>query len=343
MMDNNSETLPVYISSRKEKFIYLIDIVGTCNLRCVSCPVGNYTKEEYAETGRTRGIMGIDKFRKILDKIKSDDVAENVVIGLYNWGEPALHPDLVQMLTMIKEYGFNANLSSNFSLPDLDIRKIVAAEPGFLRISVSGYTQEVYSQTHQQGSIQMVISNLYRLRHFMDKLNKSFYVEIYYHLYRHNVGADLENMQRLATELKFTFNVDFAYSMLFHKTLKYLDGEQLSEKDNELLDLLLISPKERMELALPYKQYDCHIRSDIISIDYDGSVPLCCATYETTGYTMAPDFTQISHDDLQSKRYQHELCKECMNKAQHVAAMHEPRDKIFKLGNQRIQEERMKR
>src|SRR5262245_61296444 len=47
-------------------YFFMIDIVGTCNLRCPSCAVGNYP-----QTAAT-GLMSLDTYRAILNKINKE-------------------------------------------------------------------------------------------------------------------------------------------------------------------------------------------------------------------------------------------------------------------------------
>ena len=46
-------------------------------------------------------------------------------------------------------------------------------------------------------------------------------------------------------------------------------------------------------------------------INFDKSVPLCCGTYLPENY-IAQDFLKISHNDLQKKKYDNDLCARCM-------------------------------
>jgi hypothetical protein len=61
-----------------------LDIVGTCNLRCPSCPNGN------APELRSRsGIMAPRLLEAILDKALGE--CEPALVSLFNWTEPLLH------------------------------------------------------------------------------------------------------------------------------------------------------------------------------------------------------------------------------------------------------------
>jgi len=54
-------------------YMYYIDIVGTCNLRCPSCPVGNYLPHDFMDLQRPKGFMKLALFEQILDKIKREN------------------------------------------------------------------------------------------------------------------------------------------------------------------------------------------------------------------------------------------------------------------------------
>ena len=73
-------------------FYYYIDIVGSCNLRCPSCPVGNYAAQ------MPKGLMRLDKYKQIVEKIIAEHPGERIFIDLYNWGEPILHKQLPEII-----------------------------------------------------------------------------------------------------------------------------------------------------------------------------------------------------------------------------------------------------
>jgi hypothetical protein len=56
--------------------------------------------------------------------------------------------------------------------------------------------------------------------------------------------------------------------------------------------------------------YDCELRFNMMSINYDGSVGLCCSTYAQSNQ-LADNFLDHSHEDLQAMKYQQSFCKKC--------------------------------
>ena len=56
---------------------YYIDIVGSCNLRCPSCAVGNYPGQI------PKGVMPLEKYKRIVEKIIAEHPGERLFIDLY--------------------------------------------------------------------------------------------------------------------------------------------------------------------------------------------------------------------------------------------------------------------
>ena len=69
------------------RFNYQVDVAGMCNLRCISCPRGNWPRH------RKPGLMSATTYAGLVDKILRDDPWTGIVT-LYNWGEPLLNPEL---------------------------------------------------------------------------------------------------------------------------------------------------------------------------------------------------------------------------------------------------------
>lgn len=295
----------------KPKFcMYYIDIVGTCNLRCPSCPNGNYQVSDFTGIRRPKGFMQVSLFEKILAKIKQENSDyEHVVIAVYNWGEPLIHPEFPRFIAAIRAQGFYSDVSTNLNIRD--VKSVVEASPDKLIVSLSGYSPAVYSQTHKRGDSHLVVANLYMLRYYMERLHKNFPVELSYHLYRHNVGYDIERIMSIANELGFWFCSDHTYLMPLEKNLAYFDGT-LSSQQQAIVALMLIKPEEQLELANLHTLTNC-VLWERPTINFDGSVALCCAAYDYQ-HNIAPNFLEVSHSELEARKRIHKLCKICMDK-----------------------------
>lgn len=318
---------------RNKVFTYWIDIVGTCNLRCPTCPTGNFLDDEFNVGRNPTGFIDIGLYERILDKIRADNVADRIEVHLYNWGEPLLHPKVADIIALTKEKGFYCGVSSNLNL-EKQLKDVVKAAPDFLRVSLSGYYQDSYKQTHQRGDIRVVKSNMYRLRTMLDQYDSKTSVQVLYHVYRHNAGDDLAMMIKLCEELGFGLDPVWAFFMPLEKTLDYLDGK-ITAADQKTIDMLAMDPKEVAEFALPFREADCGLRHSQITMNMDGSVPLCCATFDRE-HIVAESFLDISHEDLQRARYDNPMCGACMEKGQHVYFSYNVGKKLDELGEETL-------
>jgi len=255
--------------------------------------------------------MAVSLFTQIVDKIRREiGPGAPSSIALYNWGEPLLHPDLPTLIQIAKERGFGVMLSSNLNRPR-DLPAVVAAGPAFFRVSVSGSANDSYRLTHRGGDVTRVVKNMRALRDLMDRCGATFHVQVMYHVYLHNTGEDLERMRTLCEELRFAMTSVPAFLMPLEKNVAYRTGD-LPLADREIVARLAVSPEEADEIVRPLATpgRDCELRADQLTINFDGSVALCCATY--THPNVSKSFLEQSIADLQVRRYADRGCELCM-------------------------------
>lgn len=292
---------------------YFVDVVGTCNLRCPSCPVGNW------ESPMPKGIMELPHFQQIVQTIRSrHDTAQRLFVDLYNWGEATLHPRLADIIKHVKQSGMGCGISTNMNVFPA-MRDVVKAGPDYIRISLSGFYDETYRRTHARGSAFAVKSNMYRLRELLDRHdNKETVVQVGYHIYKTNFPRDFLKMRELCDELGFLFDPVIASFMPAEKAADNVDGH-IAPADQDLHDILVI-PMSR--IAQIYREEgitveDCHYRKSRTSINFDGSVSLCCAVYDRDKI-IADDFLAVDAEDLRQRKYGHDFCGTCMKRNLHL-------------------------
>lgn len=309
-----------------------IDIAGTCNLRCPSCPTGNARDE-----AKPVGFMPLERFSRILAKIAAEMPEKRVGIALYDWGEPLLHPQAAQFIEAVRAYPkFWCAVSSNLSLNRIDLEGVVRARPHWFRVSLSGFFQETYGRSHRRGDIELVKANMRRLREEMTRQKMTFPVEVAYHLYKHNAGDDLAHMKALCQELKFTFRPMWASFYPLEKVMDYVEGD-VSDQDLELIELLAIRPRELLAAALPHKSMGCALQTDRTVINHDGTVQLCDATY-TRGNVIARDFLEVSQAELMATKSQHPTCTKCLAGGYHAMMVSQGVEAVEPIANARIAE-----
>ena len=294
-----------------QSYIYVLEIAGNCNLRCPSCPVGNMPDEP-----RARGLMPLNLFEQILDKIALDRPNTPIVIHLFNWGEPLLHPQLHLFVRAIRARGWRSIVSTTLNI-DRGLRQLVQAEPDVLKVSMSGWTQHDYGSTHVRGKVDKVKANLRQLRSLLDQGPPSqtgcagMQVVIGYHLYKHN-SAGAEQARAFAASLGFAYMENNAVLMPVERNLDVLAG-RADVLTQEIVSRLPIHPVEvaRLNRSRRSGQFDCELRFNMTAIDSDGAVALCCGTY-SRHLRLHPSFLHVSRQDLDEAKYRSTFCKECM-------------------------------
>jgi MoaA/NifB/PqqE/SkfB family radical SAM enzyme len=287
---------------------FTIDIAGICNLKCPSCA---HTMEGIVNP---KGFMSFVDFKKISAKmIKEVGLVSHVC--LYSWGEPLLHKELDLCVEHLHHLGIAAAVSSNLSIESSErIEKLIQASPDYLKISLSGFYPEVYGTTHTGGDVNLVKSNLYRLRYLIDKHKAPVFVEVNYHLYKNNTGEDLSRMKELCVELGFVLSPCYANITPVERLFDYCEG-RLDEKTAELFKLLLVGVDKGLEIAGPHKHLPCRFRTNQVNINWDRSVPLCCVCFDRKSSIVSGDYLKDSLKDISIRKEKHPLCKKCVKYA----------------------------
>lgn len=306
--------------------LYLIDIVGTCNLRCPSCPVGNMKGSFIGET-RKKGFMPFELFQRVVEKAsrESAESGQPLNIALYNWGEALMHPEINRFVTYLHEQNITFNISTNLN-NEIDYTEIIKSEPELFRVSLSGGLNETYQKNHKGGDINLVISNLYKLRHQIDKSKKlhgtkELPVQVYYHLYKDNCDDDIAIIYDICINLGFYFMPGIAQLMPLEKLI-YAAGkmDKFTEQDQQVIDRLFFTVEESSQIAAMNPMRQCVLLENQVVINFDGSVPVCCAVYDPI-FTVAPDFLAVPLGMLQEQRRQSSICSICMENHFHAVAV----------------------
>ncbi|MCP5269308.1 MAG: hypothetical protein H6943_09750 [Zoogloeaceae bacterium] len=298
--------------SRYCDLFYTVDVMGTCNLKCLSCAHGA-TEEKFP-----RGLMKLETYRHVIDKI----VAENDLvthISLYSWGEPFLNPALPEMVAYLHQHDIAAALSSNLSIKnEALLHKVMQQDPEYLKVSLSGFYPEAYSDTHNGGDVYLVRSNLLRLRHYINKYRLHTVVDVNYHLYNNNNGKNLERMRELCNELGFFLSTTYALVMPLERVIEKLEG-RASPTTRVLEEKLLVNIEEGITAAATsnhqpttYTADNCPFMTNQTIINWDLSVPICCTTFNRGPNIVANDFLKVSKAEIFANKQQASICGTCV-------------------------------
>jgi MoaA/NifB/PqqE/SkfB family radical SAM enzyme len=281
--------------------LILWDLVGSCNLKCPSCPMGSM------RGSNPRGFITDELFKAILAKLKREFACRP--LHFYNWTEPLLHPKIIEYCRSAAAAGFHVHLSSNLNhLPDPS--GLVTCGVKTIRISLSGYSQATYRIGHRGGDIERVKANMRRLAEARQATGSRTRIHVYFHKYRHNLN-EMRAMEALAEELGFGFVADWAFLMPLEKILAYAGGT-LPEDERIFADRHFLPQLDRA-LRLVQEQggrdRPCALIEQLV-LDHLGRATLCCATYDS-GSNVIDDYLSLDWAQLQQARYRHATCTQC--------------------------------
>ena len=291
----------IIASGRKSVYI---DISGVCNLRCKSCQVSNH--DETMFDYHNRGFMKSELYEKIIKKVKRE-LPEVKCVFLYIFGEPLLNRNLPDIIKITHEQGLYAILSTNLSM-EVELEKIIQANPDCIKISLSGYSQSIYSTTHNGGNIDLVKANMLKMKDYIKKNHASTSVIVGYHLYNNNLQEETQ-MKQLCSECDFLFQSSKAeYCNVFKKW----GLAEFSTEDKKFIEQYYSNSKEILN-KLPIKNKNasgCGYLDEGLFIDYNGDVILCCSVMHKDA--VFGNYLSKDLDEINKSRKCSWICKACM-------------------------------
>lgn len=281
-----------------------VDVAGTCNLRCISCPRGNEVVQP------PTGSMSAATYRKVLDKLLSE-IPLLGSVQLYTWGEPLLNPELPEIVAMTRDAKVLSAISSNLNYSK-NLQQVVAARPDWFKVSCSGW-EESYELTHTGGRWDVFLPNLRRLAQLRDSLHPEMQITVNYHLYKHNLGADYRRMEALCKDLSLIFRPSPAYLYPADVVMEFVDGKEISEAARQTIPLLMMSLDEgiaraRQRASLPCPEERC------FPINWDCSVRSCGVFFRPF---IADNFLETPIKEIIERKRKSKLCVECKKRGIH--------------------------
>lgn len=282
--------------------IYELDVIRLCNLKCPSCPQGNCPGAPFTET------MTVERFEKILAHILA--ITPNVAhIGLYSWGEPFLHKQLDVFIEMVNDAGIPCFLSSNFS-HEISIEPALRAGVDFFRVSISGYSQSIYQIDHAGGNINLVKSNMYKLRYLIDKYELDTSVEVVYHKYDYNL-EELPKVEALCQDLGFTLATYVASILPNENMIRLCEGGDVSNVQ-PVIDRLLFDIHKLPRRDMRGHEEECFAFFNSIGLTPTGQVIVCHNAYDLEQSCLAEDFLEMeSYEAIIKAKYTNPTCQKC--------------------------------
>jgi tungsten cofactor oxidoreducase radical SAM maturase len=132
----------------------VVEVSTECNYNCVHC-------FRNAAIGFRGCTMDLDLFTHLLEEASNSGVKKIILSG---WGEPTVHPDIMDMLRKMKDYGFYVVLNTNGSRLFEIAEDLVSLEIDEVFVSIDAFDVKLYSQIRRMGDFSTVSKGLEKLR-----------------------------------------------------------------------------------------------------------------------------------------------------------------------------------
>jgi radical SAM protein with 4Fe4S-binding SPASM domain len=242
-------------------FRYTIDPVNYCVLRCPLCPTGQGT------LGRPAGKLRLVHYKSIIDMI----YPYTYYLDLFNWGEPFLHPNIIEFIRYASQRDIMVRISSNMNVFSEELAVgVVQAGLTDLVVDVDGATQETYELYRRGGNldmlidhVRMVVSAKKRLRSVTPLINARMLVT---RKNEHQVGDVRALVESAGVEL-------FSVTPIFIQSDSQSDAEEWLPQDSSYL-----AYADRADVK---NTWDCADLWEGMTINWDGSVLPCCWIHDS--------------------------------------------------------------
>ncbi len=315
------------VEAKMHPWRVFLEINSGCNLKCPTCTKGN-TGTGYEHL---TGFMDSDLMEKIIDKIASEN--PQAIVFLYGNSEPFMHPRLPECISAVKSRGLRCELSTNLNYVHR-VAETLAAQPDFMIISLSGFTQEVYVKGHAGGNIDKVKANMKILGTANQLANPKVKMSVNYHIYKDN-EHELEPMRAFAAECGIGLFTSTARAISMENAIQYCrekdedstpfevqEGKPdwnkilppVSDQWWRTMDRLKIPPSEARYMYEKYPvQPVCPVGAGgmFTFIRHDGKTSMCACVADrriTVG-----DYLDTTTEQMIEQRTGHSICKQCLH------------------------------
>ncbi|MFZ2487075.1 MAG: radical SAM/SPASM domain-containing protein [Anaerolineae bacterium] len=242
-----------------------LEASSACQLRCPSCPTAQGI---IAKSAVGTGILKFSDFQTLLDE--NPDVRE---IGLSNWGEVMLNPQLLDILAYAHAKGVKINLSNGVNLntaSDEALEALVKYGVEEITVSIDGASQATYEQYRVRGHYDTVIGNIRKINTFKQqhgsatpRLNWQFVI------FGHN-EHEINQVKALCQELNMTFRPKLNWDAEF---------SPVRNREQVLLDSGLSATNREDDWEQTHLFQQCLQLWNDPQVNWDGKVLGCCVNY----------------------------------------------------------------
>ncbi len=186
--------------------VSVFDTSNRCNIYCVACR--RTTLDIIDVTGQTevtipQGNMTPEHFQRVVDQVHR----HMTLAVLYVSGEPLMNKNIYDMVAYASQRKLGTLLSTNgMLLTEKASQRLIDADLDYLKVAVSGWSQDVHKIYHRGSEIGTVLDNLKRFNEMRKAKGVPMRVVLDYITFEHNLH-ELPRLRQFCRETGLAMTV----------------------------------------------------------------------------------------------------------------------------------------
>jgi MoaA/NifB/PqqE/SkfB family radical SAM enzyme len=261
----------------------IIEPTNICNLTCPLCPT--------SISDRKKGTMSLSDFQRVIENLPSTIKT----VDLYFSGEPLINKDLMEMVKFLVSRNIYCSVSTNGTLMDGKIKKILDSGLSKLIIGVDAASEDTYKKYRVGGNFPILINNIKKLVYEKRKRRQKNPLIVFQYIVMKHTEKEIDLAVSLARDLGANAISLISVSLGTHRTgndeRKKLAGEYLPED-------LSYSRYHLDESGIPKSKWELNYcpawKSPVIL--WNGDMTTCC--FDHDGLEVYGNILQKSFDEI---------------------------------------------
>jgi len=273
-------------------FPFLVDVELTnhCNLKCIFC--GQQAMK------RPKGFMSEEILKKVVDECSK----YNTPIRFIRWGEPFLHPNIIDFIKYIKSKCLILHITNNgLAIKESDMKALIELGVDSLIFSFQGATKDQYEIMRNNHRYDKLKANIFKMVELRGGREKPFI----------HISSTMTDETKEEIDAFVNYWENIVDSVGIGKTnLSRLSAHQI--KSFEAIGKLEIFKKQ--ETIKKYHR-PCTEVYQKLSVDWDGKVSCCCGDFDN--FLTVGDINQSTLFDIWNNSRQLKIFRELLDKNLH--------------------------
>ena len=281
----------------------LIDIVGGCNARCPFCTTG---REDF---GKRITAMSVGDFARTLDRLIDLGFAVPGVssVGLYNWGEPVLHPDLNGIVAELNARKLAITIATNAS----KAMRFTVPTDGFAYVyfSVSGWSQASYNKIHGL-RFDRVVANMEESIRNLRETGYTRPIYLSFHAYQFNTH-ELSAARAWCEAHGVQWRPYYAYIADYGSAKSSLQGTMAAADLQKISRSLFLHYVDDLVARQP-KDWECPQWRGVLTLSNKAEVLLCGWLPLRHSAAVLGSVFELTRDQILGRKVSSQECGDCL-------------------------------